>query len=85
MDGITEELKRALQLDRDGDWDTAHSIVQRFDTPDACWIHAYLHREEGDMWNSGYWYRRANKTMPAYALEQEWSELYGYITAKLGS
>jgi hypothetical protein len=85
MDSTTEELKRALELDRDGDWDTAHGIVQRFNTPDACWIHAYLHREEGDLGNSGYWYRRANKTMPIYALEQEWSELYGYITGKLGS
>ena len=81
MANIVDELKRALDLDRDGDWDTAHSIVQGIDAPDSYWIHAYLHREEGDLANSGYWYRRAKKTMPTYDLKQEWQELYEYITS----
>ena len=76
------ELKRALELDRDGDWDTAHRIVQSIESPDSYWIHAYLHREEGDLGNSNYWYRRAQKRMPEYALDQEWKELYEYITSK---
>ena len=38
------ELKRALELDRDGDWDSAHRIVQRIESMDSYWIHAYLHR-----------------------------------------
>ena len=76
------ELKRALELDRDGDWDTAHRIVQGIDSSDSYWIHAYLHRKEGALGNSNYWYRRANKTMPEYDLAQEWNELYEYISSK---
>ena len=40
------------------DWDRAHAIVQELDDPLACWIHAILHKIEGDEWNSRYWYRR---------------------------
>ena len=78
-----DELTRALELDRDGDWDSAHTIVQGIESPDSYWIHAYLHRKEGALGNSNYWYRRANKTMPEYDLDQEWNELYEYITSKL--
>ena len=78
-----DELARALKLDRDGDWDSAHTIVQGIDSPDSYWIHAYLHRKEGALGNSNYWYRRANKTMPEYDLDQEWNELYEYITSQL--
>ena len=82
MTDTTQELKRALELDRDGDWDAAHRIVQGIESPDSYWIHAYLHREEGDLGNSNYWYRRAQKRMPKYALDQEWNELYDYISSK---
>lgn len=81
MSSIVDELKRALELDRDGDWDGAHSIVQDIEATDSYWIHAYLHRKEGDLGNSRYWYGRAGKPMPEYALEQEWSELYAHIAA----
>ena len=77
-----QELTKSLELDRDGDWDAAHTIVQGIDTPDSYWIHAYLHRKEGDLGNSGYWYNRAEKPMPEYALDQEWGELYEYTTTK---
>lgn len=76
------ELKRALELDRDGDWDGAHSIVQGIESSDSYWIHAYLHRKEGALGNSNYWYLRAKKTMPGYNLAQEWNELYEYITSR---
>jgi len=76
------ELKKALELDRDGDWDSAHRIVQGIDSSDSYWIHAYLHRKEGALGNSNYWYRRADKTMPVYDLAQEWNELYEYISSK---
>jgi len=76
------ELKKALELDRDGDWDSAHRIVQEIDSSDSYWIHAYLHRKEGALGNSNYWYRRADKTMPVYDLAQEWNELYEYISSK---
>jgi hypothetical protein len=76
------QLRKALQLDRDGDWDGAHRIVQGIESSDSYWIHAYLHRKEGALGNSNYWYRRAKKTMPEYDLAQEWHELYEYITSK---
>ena len=78
MSRNVDELTKALELDRDGDWDSAHTIVQDIESPDSYWIHAYLHRKEGALGNSNYWYRRAKKTMPEYAIEQEWNELYEY-------
>jgi hypothetical protein len=76
------ELKRALELDRDGYWYGAHRIVQRIESMDSYWIHAYLHRKERALGNSNYWYTKANKTMPKYDLDQEWNELYEYIMSK---
>jgi hypothetical protein len=76
------ELKKALELDRKGDWHGAHRIVQGIESSDSYWIHAYLHRKEGALGNSNYWYRRAKKTMPEYDLAQEWNELYEYIASK---
>lgn len=55
---------RALWFDLNGDWDTAHSIVQRMDDVNAMWVHAYLHRKEPDTWNARYWYRNAGKPYP---------------------
>jgi hypothetical protein len=83
MANNVSELKKALELDRDGDWDSAHRIVQGIESSDSYWIHAYLHREEGALGNSNYWYRRAKKTMPEYDLAQEWNELYDYINSKV--
>ena len=55
---------RALWYDINGDWDTAHNIVQAMSDINAMWIHAYLHRKEPDAWNAKYWYRRADKPYP---------------------
>ena len=76
------ELKKALELDREGYWDGAHRIVQRIELMDSYWIHAYLHRKERALGNANYWYTKANKTMPKYDLDQEWNELYEYIISK---
>ena len=54
----------ALWYDLNGDWDTAHSIVQRKSDTNAMWIHAYLHRKEPDPWHAKYWYRNAGKPNP---------------------
>ncbi len=63
---------RALWYDLNGDWDTAHSIVQRLSDVNAMWIHAYLHRKEPDIWNAKYWYRRSGKPYPGdIAYEKE--------------
>jgi hypothetical protein len=75
------ELLKALELDAKGDWDTAHRIVQQFYTPEACWIHAYLHRKEGDLGNAGYWYSRANKSRSNKSLDDEWKEIYEYVNS----
>lgn len=56
-------------------WRRAHEIVQDLDDATASWIHAYLHRKEGDASNAGYWYRRAKKPVPASSLEKEWEDI----------
>lgn len=57
------------------DWTRAHEIAQRHESPDAAWIHAYLHRVEGDLPNARYWYMRAGRAMPDCPVEQEWAEI----------
>jgi hypothetical protein len=58
-----------------GDWDAAHRIVQDEETPEAAWVHAYLHRVEGDLGNAGYWYRQAGKPVAKDALDAEWERI----------
>ena len=55
-----------------GQWDAAHGIVQHEASREAAWVHAYLHRVEGDLANAGYWYRQAGRPVAAGALETEW-------------
>ncbi len=83
MTNITAELNNALDLDRSGDWNAAHRIVQEIESTESYWIHAYLHRKEGDLANSQYWYHKAGKAMPQYDLDQEWSALHVHIGAIL--
>jgi hypothetical protein len=64
-----------------GQWDEAHKIVQDEETADAAWVHAYLHRVEGDLGNAGYWYRRAHKPVAQDALKTEWERI---VSALLG-
>lgn len=65
----------ALWYDAKGDWEKSHTTIQHVDTKNAEWIHAYLHRKEGDIFNADYWYRRAGKKRPSVTLKQEWNEL----------
>ena len=58
-----------------GQWDDAHKIVQDEDTKDAAWVHAYLHRVEGDLGNAGYWYRQAGQPAAKDSLEAEWERI----------
>jgi hypothetical protein len=58
-----------------GDWDKAHGIVMKQDTRDAAWVHAYLHRVEGDLDNAGYWYRKAHRPAQSGALPEEWDAI----------
>jgi len=70
----------ALWHDGKDDWDGAHRVAQDIDSADGSWIHAYLHRKEGDVTNAGYWYRRAGKPAARGPLEKEWAEI---VTALL--
>jgi hypothetical protein len=60
------ELIRAVELTRAGDWEGAHRIVQAREDRTACWLHALLHKIEGDEANSRYWYARAGRAYEAY-------------------
>lgn len=66
---------RALRLDRRGDWDGAHEVTQEGDTREGAWVHAYLHRKEGDISNARYWYQRASRPESRESLEQEWEKI----------
>lgn len=71
-----EPCLQALWHDARGDWDTAHEIVQEMNDAMAARIHAYLHRKEGDDWNSRYWHQRAGSVYPeGMSLEEEWDSL----------
>ena len=65
----------ALALDARGDWDAAHLMVQAIKGPEAEWVHAYLHRVEGDLSNADYWYRRAQRSRPSCSTAEEWDAL----------
>lgn len=67
----------ALWHDARGDWDGAHACAQDDHSKDGSWVHAYLHRKEGDAGNAGYWYARAGRRMPAagVTLEAEWEQI----------
>jgi hypothetical protein len=65
-----------------GEWDTAHTIVMNEETAEAAWVHAYLHRVEGDLGNAGYWYRQAGQPVAKDSLEAEWERI---VSALLGS
>ena len=65
----------ALWWDAKDDWDKAHKLVMDEDTPDAAWVHAYLHRLEGDAGNAAYWYRQARKPVADGALDPEWDAI----------
>lgn len=72
--GITPYLL-SLWYDAKGDWSKAHTIIQDIEDENAAWIHAYLHRKEGDIGNADYWYRRAGKIRPVATLGEEWENI----------
>lgn len=73
---------RALWHDARGDWDGAHAFVQDDKSADAAWVHAYLHRKEGDEGNAAYWYSRARRTVAAGTLEAEWKAIARELLTK---
>ena len=69
------ETLTSLWWDKKGEWETAHSIAQEIPTQQGSAVHAYLHREEGVLWNADYWYSRAGRQRPDIPLEEEWKRL----------
>jgi hypothetical protein len=66
---------RALWHDARGDWDAAHEAAQAVENEHGAWVHAYLHRKEGDTANAAYWYRRARQPVASGAFEDEWDRI----------
>jgi hypothetical protein len=79
--GLSPALQ-ALWQAGNGDWQAAHAITQAEGDADVDWVHAYLHREEGDLNNAGYWYRRAGKPVSTQSLAEEWDALATALLAK---
>ena len=73
---------QALWAEARGEWDEAHELVQDASSGDGAWVHAYLHRKEGDQGNAAYWYSRARKQVSALSLEEEWEEIAAALLAK---
>ena len=74
----SDELPPALSAlwhEAKDDWKRAHKIVQEEQDRDSAWVHAYLHRVEGDLGNAGYWYRQAGQVAAKDSLEAEWERI----------
>ena len=78
-----DELLKAISFADDGKWEEAHITVQDMENEYAYWIHANLHREEGDISNSKYWYRRAGRDYTEIDLKSERKEIRREIEGNL--
>ena len=70
-----DPLLKALWYDAKGNWEEAHNVAQDIHSKSGSWIHAYLHRKEGDLGNASYWYHRADKPVSKQGLDEEWEEI----------
>jgi hypothetical protein len=70
---------QALWHDAKGDWQRAHACAQDQEDAAGAWVHAYLHRVEGDTGNAAYWYRRAGKPTQSGSLPEEWEQITGAL------
>lgn len=76
--GLDSALE-AMWYDAKGNWEAAHNIAQDIHTKNGSWIHAYLHRKEGDLFNAKYWYNKAGEGVFKGSLDEEWE----YIVSSL--
>ena len=77
--GISPSLE-AMWYQANGNWDEAHRIAQSEKSPAGSWVHAHLHRVEGDIGNASYWYRLADRTVCTSSLDDEWKEIVAALT-----
>lgn len=73
---------QSMWWDMKGNWEASHDIAQEMISQDGSWIHAYLHRKEGDRFNAEYWYRKANRSYPHGSLDEEQNELVIYFIGR---
>ncbi|MBU3027091.1 hypothetical protein Q4603_05145 [Zobellia galactanivorans] len=78
---LSEALK-AMWFAANDNWEASHDIAQEMYNETGSWIHAYLHRVEGDKFNAGYWYRKAGRSYPQSSLEQEHQEITEYLLGR---
>ena len=82
LDQPPPELAQALEAmwhEAKGDWAKAHTLAQAQNDNAGAWVHAYLHRVEGNRSNAGYWYHRAGKPRSSASLADEWDEIVGAL------
>jgi hypothetical protein len=72
----------ALWWDAKGDWEKAHEVAQDVAGADGAWVHAYLHRKEGDVGNASYWYRRAGRAVATGDSRLEWEGIVGEMLGR---
>ncbi|MBM3647932.1 MAG: hypothetical protein FJX11_09095 [Alphaproteobacteria bacterium] len=76
---------QALWWLRKGNWDRAHQCVQQHEGKADCdWVHAHLHRQEGDLDNARYWYRRAHREPASEPLTDEWTAIARALLTQAG-
>ena len=75
-------LLEALWHERRGDWERAHEVAQDVPGRDGAWVHAYLHRREGDPSNAAYWYRHAGQPVANGSLDEEWRQIVEALLEK---
>ena len=73
-EGLSLAVQALWQVAK-GDWDQAHKLAQDQDDGAGAWVHAHLHRVEGDLRNAGHWYRKANREVSEAPLPKEWDEI----------
>jgi hypothetical protein len=78
-------LLAALWSEAKGDWNQAHEIAQTGESTDAAWVHAYLHRKEGNTTNAGYWYRQARQPTCTLPLDAEWEQIVSALLTRAPS
>ena len=73
--GVVPALQALWWLGK-GNWDQAHKVCQGHEDNDDCnWVHAHLHRQEGDLRNAGGWYSRAGRPASTTPLKEEWETI----------
>lgn len=77
------KVLQALWYDKKGDWDKAHQILGNASDAESAWVHAYLHRKEGDFSNARYWYRRSGRPESKENLNHEWEQIARDLLGKI--